>query len=187
MGDHSRSTSLEYWILRFCVMHATHGNGKRIMEASCSVNGASHLICVWFMCELNSICPGWHKSVTEHLCNERLCNVFYSSTMHHRRSQGVQVHPSGRWEKIFCRQFLLKWGKNEVNLARCTPCRWDIGGIYNGYDDAKGDDWKKKGHEIFGEEKCTPTEKILATPMPCTQVTNTYHLCPRAYVILCCV
>jgi len=23
----------------------------------------------------------------------------------------------------------------------------------------------KKGHQIFGQEKCTPAEKILATPM----------------------
>ena len=24
---------------------------------------------------------------------------------------------------------------------------------------------KRKGHQIFGQEKCTPAEKILATPM----------------------
>ena len=53
-------------------------------------------------------------------------------TLQYRRSQGdrgCRCTPPRATKKNFSRQLLLKWGKNGVNLARCTPRRWDIGGI----------------------------------------------------------
>ena len=56
--------------------------------------------------------------------------------------------------------------QNGVNLARCTPAD-EILVAYVTDMTMQKKVMTKKGHQIFGQEKCTPAEKILATPMYC--------------------
>ena len=49
-------------------------------------------------------------------------------------------------------------------MARCTPAD-EILVAYVTDMTMEKKVMTKKGHQIFGQEKCTPAEKILATPM----------------------
>ena len=51
-----------------------------------------------------------------------------------------------------------------MNLARCTPAD-EILVAYVTDMSMQKKVMTKKGHQIFGQEKCTPAEKILAMPM----------------------
>jgi len=76
---------------------------------------------IWMIWYSSSCCP---RSCLLLVCEMTVITWTVCLSVH-RRSQGgaggAGAPPRATGKKFFSRQFLLKWGKNGVNLARCTP------------------------------------------------------------------
>ena len=78
--------------------------------------------------------------------------------MFFRRPGGCTCTPSQGDRKFFSRHFWLKCGKNGAEFGEVHPRRWDKKGRWWQYMTHTTMEKKvmtKKGHQIFGQEKCT--------------------------------
>ena len=92
--------------------------------------------------------------------SDNKCTATHRPTpMRRQEGAGGADAPPRATGKNFCRQFLLKWGKNWGEFGEVHLRRWDIGGIYNKDMTMQKKVMTKKRHQLLVRKSAPPQRK----------------------------